>query len=119
MSVAPNNSLFVFRRRRFVGFNAAARSKPNRWFCSSPLFAPPKNKKRRGNPAIVAIHRQPLTGFSRASSMRALSRMILLTFACVSLQAADTDVEKLASANAAFGFNLMKQVVGEQPDANV
>jgi serpin B len=35
------------------------------------------------------------------------------------LRASEQDMEKLASANASFGFNLMKQVVGERPDANV
>jgi serine protease inhibitor len=33
--------------------------------------------------------------------------------------AADTEVEKLASANASFGFSLMKQVVGERANDNV
>ncbi len=33
--------------------------------------------------------------------------------------AADQDVQTLASANMAFGFALMKQVVSERPDANV
>jgi serine protease inhibitor len=39
---------------------------------------------------------------------------------CLALQAAaDTAVEKLASANSSFGFSLMKQVIGERPDVNV
>jgi serpin B len=37
----------------------------------------------------------------------------------VNLQGATNDVEKLASANASFGFGLMKQVVGERPNENV
>jgi serpin B len=35
------------------------------------------------------------------------------------MRAAEQDVEKLASANASFGFNLMKQIVGERPNDNV
>jgi serine protease inhibitor len=44
----------------------------------------------------------------------------LLALSTVSnLPAADTEVEKLTSANASFGFNLMKQIVGERPTDNV
>jgi len=50
---------------------------------------------------------------------RARLLAVLLSLACLSLQAADTDAANLASANASFGFNLMKQVVGERSDANV
>ena len=43
----------------------------------------------------------------------------VLSLPCMTVRSADGDVEKLASANASFGFNLMKQVVGERPSDNV
>jgi len=54
-----------------------------------------------------------------STASRAGVLAILLIFTSMTVYPADTDTEKLASANATFGFNLMKQVVGERPDANV
>jgi serpin B len=51
--------------------------------------------------------------------IRAWLAIALLSVSCMSLQAASNDVEKLVSANASFGFSLMKQVVGERPNDNV
>lgn len=53
------------------------------------------------------------------SRIRAHLAVALLSLSCVNLQAATNDVEKLASANTAFGFGLMKQLVGERPNDNV
>jgi len=54
------------------------------------------------------------------SALLARRSAILFCLTCLTVQAAaDTDVEKLASANASFGFSLMKQVTGEHSDANV
>src|SRR5215467_6913349 len=44
---------------------------------------------------------------------------LLAVFGCFEARAAEEDMQKLASANASFGFNLMKQVVGERPNDNV
>jgi len=44
---------------------------------------------------------------------------VLAAVVCSEVSAADQDMEKLASANASFGFNLMKQIVGEKPTDNV
>jgi serine protease inhibitor len=44
---------------------------------------------------------------------------LLAVVGCFEARAADEDMQKLASANASFGFNLMKQVVGERPTDNV
>ena len=51
--------------------------------------------------------------------IRACLAVALLSLPCMSLQAASNDVERLASANASFGFSLMKQVVGERPNESV
>jgi serine protease inhibitor len=51
--------------------------------------------------------------------IRARLAVALLSLACLRLQAASNDVEKLVSANASFGFSLMRQVVGERPNENV
>ena len=45
--------------------------------------------------------------------------IVFWSLTCVNLQAASNDVEQLASANASFGFSLMKQVVGERPNENI
>src|SRR6266705_5374520 len=58
----------------------------------------------------------------RLSTVARARPLIVGLFAVVGfsqIRAAEQDVEKLASANASFGFNLMKQVVGERSDANV
>src|SRR5262252_3351390 len=44
---------------------------------------------------------------------------LLAVFDCFEARAAEEDMQKLASANASFGFNLMKQIVGERPTDNV
>jgi len=55
--------------------------------------------------------------FSKIASAKIVS---LTLFSLVpSLWAADQDMERLASANASFGFNLMRQLVGERPTDNV
>src|SRR6266850_3642943 len=49
-------------------------------------------------------------------------RILLAAMACVvgfQAKAEDQGIETLASANASFGFNLMKQIVGERPNENV
>src|ERR1043166_5258820 len=48
-----------------------------------------------------------------------LSAVVLFVMCGLLMAAVDLDVEKLASANSSFGFNLMRQLVAEQPDANV
>src|SRR5215468_12102268 len=48
-----------------------------------------------------------------------LTAIFLFLLVLADYAAADTDIQKLASANSSFGFNLMKQVVGERPNDNV
>jgi serpin B len=56
----------------------------------------------------------------RFSSIAFAKIACLVLFSLVpSLWAADPDLEKLASANTSFGFNLMKQLVDERPTDNV
>jgi serpin B len=56
------------------------------------------------------------TGTSR---IRIFCAALVYSVAFQVVLAADQDVQALASANTAFGFALMKQVVNERPDANV
>jgi serpin B len=57
--------------------------------------------------------------FSISARTRPLFFGLLVAIGCSEASAAEQDIEKLASANASFGFNLMKQVVGERPNDNV
>src|SRR6266850_4542886 len=58
----------------------------------------------------------------RFSTFARAKPLIVGLFAVVGfsqMRAAEQDVENLASANASFGFSLMKQLVGERPTDNV
>jgi serine protease inhibitor len=60
-----------------------------------------------------------INGLLHSTARRGGLPVILLSLACMHVLAADTDAQKLASANASFGFNLMKQIVGDRPTDNV
>src|SRR6266704_2493276 len=57
--------------------------------------------------------------FSKIGRARTVFLAVIASLGFSHMRAAEQDAVKLASANAAFGFNLMKQVVQEQPEANV
>jgi len=57
---------------------------------------------------------------SPQSSRRRVWAVFLICFASLAVRADSTaDPAKLAAANTGFAFNLLKQIAGEQPDANV
>jgi hypothetical protein len=74
MSLANTNLLFVFRRREQVKALASVLRPRIVGGLKTSKPAPPKNKKGEFRAVVVAISRQPLTGFGRLSSKMALSK---------------------------------------------
>jgi serpin B len=87
---------------------------------------PARNEKGKGcpfaetrNPPLRVLVSAVKTPAFIKGRIRAWLALFVLSLICATLPAADIDIEKLASANASFGFNLMMQLVGERPTDNV